>query len=817
MISFISLLLFSPLLSQSHEPRIYHGITVNDHHIVFSYAGQLWQVPHRGGEAVALTADHEDRFPVFSPGGHRLAFSRNLGSDDLYVMPAIGGPAKRLTWHPSTDIALEWSADGKTIHFSSSRYMGRKRLYQMPAEGGHPVDFPLPDVYRASISPNGRSIAYTPSGWRMETHTYRHYRGGLAGPFWLTDLETEKTEVIAANGANHNQFSWQGDVIYFLSDTSGAFNLYLYRTETGEMETLTDFTYFGIRYLGCSGRYLAFTRDGGIYLRDNQKGTTREVPVKLRVPRDERKPKAIRTLKYLTKVAVSGDGSTLALEARGEILTMDLASQKWTHLTQDSHVAQREPAISRDASHIAWFTDASGQYQLEIQQLGSQNSSQFIDVKPDPSFYRETTWSPNGKHIAFSGNRLDLFLFELKTKTVTRIDQSMYLAQEKWEPAWSVDGRYLCYSRGRPNHLRDIFIYDTKTRARSQITTNSHATSPVFDPNGKYLYYLSSNNAALAAANHIWDLQSAEAAGLLETRRIQVVHLRNSYPPPFLPRSPKANPAARITEQATNLEIQIDGIEERVLPLPLPPRRYQQLSIKNPGELYVTYQITPETPGDSNLKSKRNLSRVSLNQNFVLEPFAEDIGEFHLGDNVLVYTRNRQLFLKKGNESSQAIPMNQLETQVNPAKEWSQIFEEAWRLMRINFYDSKHHGQDLQALRRHFRSYLPQIARREDLKMLLRHMLGQVSISHMSIGGGDQPPRSRGEKTGTLGADIELHQGAWRIKKIYKRGRPDHPASILSAAPLHQPGLDVKKGDYILAIDDQVLGSGTSFYKNLFG
>lgn len=843
----VPVLLMSSLLApagtsaaaEAGPPLILHGATAAGDVVVFSHAGRLWSVPREGGAARRLTdGPAEDFFPFASPDGEHLAFSR-LSQDnwDTWRMPSAGGEARRLTFHPAVDRAVGWSADSERILFTTGRDGYRNvRLYTVEAEGSFPAALDLPQGAWGDLSPDGRRLAYAPVALDQDFQLYRYYRGGMTSPLWIADLASGEVTVAAGPEANHWQPVWLGETVYLLSDATGVFNLHALDVSSGEMRALTTYGDHGIRWLSAAagGEELVYVRDGRIHLYDLVSGTSKPVPVTIPEELQDRgdlEPTTVSLARSLQDLALSPKGDRLALEARGDVLLMGTAEGEGSprNLTASSGAADRSPAFSPDGRWIATFSDAlpagaaegaMPEYRLRLIPT-SGGEARVIPVEEQPTFYRQPVWSPSGKHIAFTGKRLGLWLGDVEAGTAKLVERSSYLAQELYDPAWSVDGRYLAYSLGFPSHQRSVFIYDLETGQRHRVSGRDHATAPVFDPNGQYLHYLARDVQGLSAANDIWGLLSARLLETLGTSSLRTVLLQDDTPAPFLAATGKANPAARVKEVTAEPGIDFEGIEKRVMTVPTKPLDAFEMEAAGPGTLVLRYRKWPETPTRGTVWTP--LAYVDLSAEETTQELVDDVDDFRLSaDGSTLAFHNRQgFFLQAVEPGAEARPLEaakEAEISVDPAKEWRQLYDEAWRIMRDYFYDRGHHGRDLEALRSHFAAYLPAVTRRGDLDLLLREMLGQVSISHMRVSSGrlfetgEEP-----ERGSTLGADFEIDGSRYRIARIYEAAPGWWAEEDAASAPLGQPGLGVEEGEYLLAVDGEPLDASKNVYQALHG
>ena len=800
--------------AQGSGPMLFSRLTVNQSHIAFSYAGDIWIVERAGGEARRLsTHPGEENFPVFSPDGSQLAFSRQVGGNwDVYVMPVSGGEAKRLTFDPRGEFVSGWAPDGKTILFGSNPNLV-PQLLTIQTDGAFPKLLPLPKALVGSISTDGTRIAYTPMGGVGD---WRFYRGGSKGQIWLASLTNGAVEKLPQGDYNDDQPMWIGDKIYFISDRSSAYNLYVYDIRSKQTRQLTSYEQHGIRWTAAGGGVIAFVRDGRIHLYDPGNNQTRILDVRVSPDAAELKTRTVNVARTIEWASVSPSANQIVFGTRGELLQFDPASGESKNLTQTPGVAERYPALSPDGRSLAYFSDESGEYQLHVRSLVGDAAIKKIAVESRPSFYRELTWSPDSKRLAFTDKRLALWLADVERGTTRRVDTSTYSYQEEWFPNWSPDGRWLTYSKHLPNRVRTVYIYDTQAGQSHQITDgHAHTQSPVFDRSGKYLYFTSSPNAGTSEFG--WGVLNGEFARPLVTRRLHLVILQEDQPVPITPAGP--NPDAHVDTVLSQARIDFENIGQRVFDLPLPQGDYEQLAAGKPGILYVSTLEWPKSPA-LGARPVRTLYLYDLSKAPKLEKLVEDLSGFDisLNGNQLFYFKGRgpDWFIVSASTAPKAdegkLDLKKLEVTVDPRAEWKQMYRESWRIMRDWFYDPNHHGQNLTELERHYGEYLPSIVRRSDLNSLFNRMLGHISVSHLGVGGGDLPqPAGPPDRTGLLGADYEIDQNRYRFKRIY-RTTPFSSPSGFAPAPLDLPGNRVKDGEYLLAVEDQNVDTSKSVY-----
>ena len=806
--------------AQTSGPFIIFRLTVNQTQIAFGYAGDIWTVERAGGEARRLTTDPgEESFPVYSPDGAQLAFSRQVGGVwKVFVMPSSGGEARQLTYLPEDDQVMGWTPDGKQILFQSHRdEEGVFRLYTISTDGVFPQALPLPQAFAGSYSPDGQRIAYTPLTSFGE---WRFYRGGMESPVWLANLKDGSLEKLPAGDYNDRNPMWVENRIYFISDRTGIFNLYVYDLATKQTKQLTNYERHGVRVAAAGAGAIVFLQAGRIHLLDLKNNQEHMIEVRVNADTPELKPRTANVARLIDWVTLNTNGDRVIFNARGEVLTLNPKNGETENLTKTSGAAERYPSISPDGKLLAYFSDESGEYQLHVRAADGTGAVKKIAIEAQPSFYRELTWSPDSKKIAFTDKRLAIWCADVERGTTVRVDVSPYSYQEEWFPKWSPDSRWLVYSKHLHNRVRTVFVYDMIEGKLHQMTDGrTHSEAPVFDASGKYLYFVSSPNAGTSEFG--WGVLNGEFARPLVTRKIYAFVLQTDAQSPLLPNG-QPNAEAKVEETASSVRIDFENLNRRVVELPLAPRDYAELIAGKPGLLYATVLEWPKSPAPGSQPTTA-MYRYDLTKPPKFEKMLEEIDGYELSRDGkrLLYVKGREWFLSSTDEAPKEgegkLDLKKLEVSVDPRAEWQQIYRESWRIMRDWFYDPNHHGQNLPLLEKEYAEYLPNITRRSDLNNLLRQMLGHISISHLGVGGGDAPPPAGApSRTGLLGADYEIAEGHYRFKRIYRSFSYNSPSNAVTA-PLDRPGINVREGEYLLAVDGEKIDATKNIYSYFEG
>ena len=789
--------------------------------IVFTYAGDLWSVPREGGEAKRLTtAPGVETDAVFSPDGSTLAFTGEYdGNVDVFVMPAAGGVPRRLTYHPGQDAAAGWTPDGKRVMFVSSRSVANDgaKLYTVPVEGGGlPEELPLPIAVEGSFSPDGSHLAYVPLFQWQEA--WKRYRGGQTKKIWIANLADSSIVKIPRDNSNDFNPMWAGDRIYFLSDREGPVTLFCYDTKTKQVTRAIANHGLDFKSASLGPGAIVYEQFGELHLYDLKSGQTKPVNVTLAGDLPELRPHYVNVAKRLRSADISPNGARAVFEARGEIVTVPAEKGDARNLTNTTAVMEREPVWSPDGQSIAYFSDESGEYALHI-----RNQDGTGEVKKIPlgvkAFFTTPRWSPDSKKIAYLDNQSHLYYLALEEKKPVLVETDYYYNGNGMAPAWSPDSQWLTYSKTLKSHMAAIHLYSLASGKSTQVTDGmSDAETPVFDKNGKYLYFRASTNSGAAMQPDI------ESFSRPVTSSVYLMVLAKSDVSPLAPESddekkeePKKEEAKKNDgkkeegkDKAVEVKIDLEKIGQRILALPMPAARYVGLQAGKAGTVYAI-EAPPPSPQGPPVFSVHRFD-LSKRKTDVVMGGVKSFQMSFTGEKMLYQQDDKWSIAepppvpegpdgpppKPGNEK--ALKTQDLEVRVDPAAEWKQMFHEVWRIERDFFYDPHYHGLDLQAAEERYGVYLDGLASRDDLNYLLTEMLGNMTVGHMFLGGGDRP-EVKHVRTGLLGADYKIENGRYRFARVYD-GENWNPEL---KAPLTQPGVNVNAGEYLLAVNGRDL------------
>lgn len=821
-------------VGRADPPPILTDPALSATHIAFAHAGQIWTVPRAGGRAQRIVIGQSaNSAPVYSPDGSLIAYAgRYDGNTDVYVVAADGGEPRRLTYYPGPDVPIAFTADGKRLLIRSMRGSSRdlERFYLLPLDGGIPTPVPVPTGDEATLSADGTHLAYTPfNQWQP---AWKKYRGGQTSRIWIADLATSAVHKVPRENSNDRRPVYAGSDLYFLSDRDGTTTLYRY---DGHAVTRVIDNPAGpdLNGLAAGPGALVYTQFGSLHLYDLGSGRSQRVPVEIRAETTETRPhfESLDTAAVLSS-ALSANGKRLYLEAHGEILSVPAEKGDVRNVTHSPGVADRSPAASPDGKAVAWFSDESGEYGLQVGTPDGQGPVRRIALGEPPSFFYNPVWSPDSRKIAYSDKRLNLWVIDLDHPAPVKVDTDRFDSPlHSFSTAWAPDSQTLVYTKQLPSRLHAAYAYNVVTHQTKTLTDGSaDVRSPRFDADGKWLYFIASTDEGVGAG---WlDMSSlgrarssAVYALVLAADGVSPVAPQSdedALPAPGTPAGSEQKPAKGAAAVPAPVRIDTEGLAERIVRLPLPSANYQSLEVGG-GALYALRRPVAESDADLQAMDENeptvDVVRYDLSSR-KSAPWLSgvDRSSFHLSADGkrLSFRQAGKWAVTDADKEPKAgdglLNLDAAQVWVDPRAEWRQIYHETWRIERDFLYDPKAHGLDLARAERAYAPFLSGLTGREDLNQLLREMTGHISLGHTFISGG-RSPVGKPVPVGMLGADFAAVDGHVQIQKVLI-GDPWNPAA---SSPLTQPGVNVRAGEFLLAVNGQPLDASRDVYAHFEG
>jgi len=806
----IMLMMACSTVALSQGTMLLRQPTMANNQIVFVYANDLWITPANGGDARRLTSNEgQESSPHFSPDGKFIAFTGQYdGNTDVYLIPVEGGQPERLTWHPGPDVVTGWTPDGQSILFASGREAVptlESKIYKISRTGGMETALEIPRAVAGEISEDGKFIAYQQIGfWDPE---WRNYRGGQAKPIWIVDLKNYSLKATPqASGERHTDPVWLNGIVYFLSERDYANNIWSFNPATSELKQQTFHADFDVKSLDAGDGKIVYEQGGYLHVLNPANGEAKRITVHVRGDFhwarerwEDVRPNALQN------ASLSPTGQRALFEYRGEIFTVPKEKGDWRNISKNSAAADRSPVWSPDGKRIAWFSDASGEYQLMIGDQEGMEKPKVIALQ-NPTFFFKPTWSPDGKYIAFTDTDYNLWYVDVNTGVAKKADTERFAHPNRsLNPVWSPDSKWIAYSKLLDNHFKVIKVFQVETGQSIQITDGmADAISPTWDATGKYLYFLASTNYGL---NTGWLDMSAYDRPV--TRNLYLAVLSKTDGSPLSPKSDEERDKSAEKKDATAplVKIDTDGLSNRILAVDLPARNYTAVYPAPDGYVFVSEAI-PNQAGQTihryNFKDLKNETFLTgVNDFSVAHDRKSILYRSNATWGILGATDNNK---KSGDGKLDAL--GTLKVKVNPMEEWKQIFREGWRYQRDFLYVSNVHGAPWNEIYKWYSPWIEHVRHRTDLNYVVDILGGEVAVGHSYTSGGDFPDITS-IPVGLLGADYEIDKNLYRFKKLYlgESWNPD------LKAPLRDPGVNISEGDYLFEVNGQVVSASTNLFK----
>lgn len=834
----VSFILFLATLSFGPgEARVLRFPAVSNDQVVFSYAGDLYTVPLTGGVARKLTsfAEGYEAFPRFSPDGRSIAFTGEYdGNREVYLIPAEGGVPKRLTYTPSNprddisdrmgpnNLVMGWTNDGRHIVFRSRMIEWNDfngQLFLAPKDGGTPEQLPLPRGGFCSFSPDDRKLAY--NRVFREFRTWKRYRGGMADDIWIYDFETKAVENITDDPAQDIIPMWKGDRVYFLSDRdeNKRMNLYVHELASRKTRRLTDFADFDIKFPSLGPKHIVFENGGFLYTFDLAAEKTAKVPVVVADDRVSGRGKVVKVDDRVTNFEIAPDGKRALFGARGEIFTVPAQHGNTRNLTATAGVHERNSKWSPDGKTIAFISDAGGTDEIYVMNQDGSGTPKPL-TKDGDTYKYELLWSPDGKKILWNDKMLRLSCVDVATKEVVVVAKAE--TGEIVQFAWSPDSRWAAYGKPEAEGMDRIYLYSLAAKKTFAVTDGWYdSRGPAFSADGRFLLFVSDRDFNPIYSRTEWN------HAYLSMSRVYFVTLSKDVKSPFEPKSDEvavkgeaeAKPAApavtakkpeagKGTEGVPPIKVDTDGLADRILALPIETANYGQISGVGDSVYYLKAK---------NLERQPSLMLYDLAE--LKEKDLGKIGGYEISaDGKKMLVAKDKAFaivdLPKGPVTVETkLDLKNMETALDLRQEWTQIYEESWRQMKQFFYAPNMHGVDWDGLRLRYKPLAEAVNHRADLTYVIGELIGELSAGHTYVGGGELPA-PRKTKVGMLGAKFERDaaSGFYRIVRILKGRNWDR--SLRS--PLTEVGVNVREGEYLIAIDGRRLDKSADMYEVLY-
>lgn len=782
------------------EARLLRFPATNGVEIVFSYGGDLYRVSYTGGEAQRISSHvGNEIFARFSPDGETIAFTAQYdGNTEVYTVPRTGGEPMRLTYTATNsrdelgdrmgpnNIVMTWTPDGKNIVYRnriSSGFSGK--LYTVSEEGGLSTELALPEGGFCSYSPDGKLLAYNRT--MREFRSWKYYKGGMADDIWIYDAKNETVTNITNNDAQDIMPMWVGEEIYFISDRDRTMNFFVYNTKTQQTSKVTNFTDYDVKFPSLGGGVIVFEKGGYIYTLDPKTKETAKVNISLKSDNIYARAKQVDAKDYITSTSMDADGKHLVLTSRGEVFRVPnyVGAVKALSSTPGAH--ERSAQYSPDGTMVAYISDRSGETEIYLEQFDGKAPKQL--TKNNDTYIRTLSWSPDSKTIIYTDRKNRLKKIDVASSKVSTLLTNPEGEYPKVE--FSPDSKWIAYTKKADNNFNVIYVYNLITKQEYPITDKWYSSSsPVFSVDGKYLVFSSERDFNPIYSSTEWNHAYGAKGG------VYLALLDKNTPSPFL-----IDEVEDVNGESSDVLIDFEGISERIIKLPLDVARY--------GNFYCDgKRVYYNGNGGTRMYDLKKQEEVQI---------ANARMTVNYGSKKALFTSGKKFYVTNIPTSkitlNDAIDLSNVKITIDYKQEWAQIFDEAWRAYRDGFYVENMHGVDWKAMKEKYAALLPYVSTRTDLNYLIEEMIGELNCGHAYVNPG-QMPRAEKVSMGLLGAEVQRDKsGFFKLEKILKGVAWNKDLR----SPLTEQGLNIKEGDYIVAVDGVATNTVNDIYKLLVG
>lgn len=807
-----SLFLFSFLEAQ--ETRLLRYPNSSADEITFVYGGDIYTVNIKGGIARRLTSSEGfEQYPRFSPDGSTIAFLAEYdGNNEIYTIPSMGGTPYRVTYsyvQPNVadrqgpdKIIMQWSKDGNNILYRSREKSWNilvGHLQTVSKDGGLPKQVEFARGGFASMSPDGKKMAY--NRIFREYRTWKRYSGGQADDIYIYDFDSKKIENISNTKFQDIIPMWAGNKIYYLSDRDFTMNIFVYDITSKQTKKLTNFDNYDVKFPSLGKNHIAFENGGYIYLLDLATDEFKKVSITVKEDFPDLRPSLVKVNNRITGADIAPNGKRAIFAARGDLFNFPAENGNVYNLTKSNDIHDRNPVWSPDGRSVAFISDRTGTDEIFVM---NQDGSNVVQLTSDGNFYRYSLkWSPNSKYLLSSDNARNLYFIEVETKKQTKVTKSSSWVISDY--SWSPDSKWIAYTSYVNAKIGQVNLYSIEKGASYPITDGFYsAYGAEFSPGGKFLFYIADKTFNPSFGNFEYNFQYNNMSN------VYGVTLQDTIIQPFavykndVVESEIDEKDKKDTDKKTKKEkdkealgigntIELNGIQDRVFELPIPASNYSSLYASKSHKLYY-------------LRSQRGSGSKLYYYDFEIleEKEVGDVSGYSISDDgkTIFYTNKGEYFITKLSEKLNGkdgkLDVNKMEVLLDKKLEWKQVYEESWRHFRDFFYDPNMHGYDWNQLKAKYAELLPYVVHRSDLTYIIGELIGELDAGHAYVTGGDMP-KVKPMAIASLAADYEYDEksGFYKITNILEGMNWEEDLK----SPLTEPGLNIKRGDYLLKID----------------
>jgi tricorn protease len=767
--------------------------------IVFTSEGDIWKVSIEGGLAQRLTTHtEEEKYPNISPDGKTIAYYATYeGLSEVYTMPIDGGITTRWTYSNSEGAKVAgWTPTGNIIYTSTEfGNATNARLATIDLKTKTKRLIPLHQVNEATQNEKGIWFFVPMPNWNENV---KRYAGGMARQIWKFDGINEAVKLTTDYLGESFNPMWYENRLYFITDRDGMKNLWSMNADGKDLKQHTFHTDFDVRSANVDDGKIVYQHGANLRILDIVSGKNKKIDIQLVSDFEQlRETWTTKTTDYITSVNPDPSGEKVVVTARGRVFLVPVKSGRTIAFANqnDTVVRHRDAVFSYDGKNIISLSDASGEF--EFVQFAADSTGK---VKPITQNVKTLSYkgipSSDGKWIAYDDIDKSMYLINVNTGERKKISTN---EQGIGDFSWSPDNQWLAFVQVALTGFSQIKIYNVNDGSIFDLTNDrSNNTNVQWSPDGKFIYFLSDRGF-----NHLIGNprnQRLGGVGWDKVHNVYHIALQKETPSPFRAFDELNQNYTSDETPTSKLVVNIDktDIQSRNMTVPIAAGNYYNLRVSE----QAIYLLANENGSDTNPHLKvAEISREKMD----LTTLASGIENFELTQN------GKKLFIKKGQSYymveagtgslnlSNEIDLSSCQFSFNPRADWKQLYKDAWRMERDYFYDKNMHGVDWDAMYKKYLPFVDRVTTRSELNDVLAHLIGELSVLHAFVFGGDMPNDEKSISVGGLGAKTSRDEksGGFRIDYIYK-GDPDFPER---KSPLDDSCLDIKEGDIITRVN----------------
>lgn len=790
----------------SQQPGFFMEPDVHSNTVVFVAEGDLWKVPLSGGEAVRLTSHAgKESSPKISPDGKWVAYSASYeGPTEVYLIPISGGIPSRLTYEPSASIPTDWKS-GTELAYVTNQYSTLPRLNTVVIniENGNKNLIPLEMAAEGSFNSSGDTYFFVRP--TFHNNVTKRYEGGTARQLWkYTSGQPEAIKLTSDyKGEDHHPIHHQGRV-FFISSRDGIQNIWSMSESGTDLKQHTRQESFDVREFSLSGNVMVYRSGADLYTHDLSTNQEKLIPISLISDFDQLRENWIdNPASFITNAAVSNDGEKVVLTARGRVFVFPSKDGRMLRLSRKDGVRYRDAVFSSDSKDIFTFSDESGEFEIhQYSGLGLDQGKKLTDNGETLRF--GLTPSPDGKWLAWYDLKNDLWIMEVATGK--KVKASANNEDISSSMAWSPDSKWLAYGQAASNTFMQLFVFNPASSKRIALTSDrTNSLFPQWSTDGKWIYFLSDRNFESRIGGP-WGQRQPEP---FWEKQMKIYHLplQNGLISPFTPKNELKPEQEKKTEGQVSVAIDENGLMERVQEVPVPAGDYSNLVVTDKALYYhrIGSGLGVYYGGGAPADDNPAMMMTTIGERPETKVFADKVNSFSTSGNnkfALLRSGSTHFVVELGTSpisdlSKFRLDLNGWKFSVDPREDWKQLYTDAWRMERDYFYDAGMHGVDWQKM---YQKYLPLVDRvttREELSDVIGELVGELSVLHTSVRGGDIREGEDNIQFGMLGARFSKTAKGYQIDYIYQSD-PDYPDE---KSPLSHPSIALTKGDVITHID----------------